>query len=74
MREVAGGNRAQNDLRPHFGLGNAANLTPVRIEWPSGTVQELTNVASDQSLTVIEPRRPALALLYVSPSEVDGSG
>jgi len=27
----------------------------VRIEWPSGTVQELANVAAQQFLTVIEP-------------------
>ena len=29
----------------------------VRIEWPSGTVQELSNVASKQFLTVTEPPR-----------------
>jgi hypothetical protein len=73
MREVAGGNRAQNDLRPHFGLGDATNITTLRIEWPSGTVQELTNVAADQILEVIEPRRPVLAFLDLSPSKVDGS-
>lgn len=38
----------------HFGLGDATNAT-VRIEWPSGTVQELTKVAADQFLTVTEP-------------------
>ena len=27
----------------------------MRIEWPSGVVQELTNVAADQILTVWEP-------------------
>ena len=27
----------------------------MRIEWPSGTVQELTNVAAQQFLTVTEP-------------------
>jgi hypothetical protein len=29
----------------------------VRIEWPSGTVQELHNVAAQQFLTVTEPVR-----------------
>ena len=29
----------------------------VRIEWPSGTVQELSNVAAQQFLTVTEPAR-----------------
>src|SRR6185436_17608288 len=36
-------------------LGNATNADLVRIEWPSGTVQELSNVASKQFLTVTEP-------------------
>jgi len=29
----------------------------VRIDWPSGMVQELANIAADQILTVIEPPR-----------------
>ena len=37
------------------GLANATNIVTLRIEWPSGTVQELTNVASKQFLTVTEP-------------------
>ena len=54
LREIAGGNRAQNDPRAHFGLGDATNVATLRIEWPSGIVQELHNVAANQSLTVIE--------------------
>ena len=45
------------DLRPNFGLGDATNAEIVRIEWPSGTVQELRNVAANQILTVTEPIR-----------------
>jgi hypothetical protein len=57
MREVSGGDgiRGQNSLDVHFGLGNATNADLVRIEWPSGTVQELTNVAAQQFRTVTEP-------------------
>ena len=55
MREVSGGNFCQNDLRPNFGLGEATNVDLVRIEWPSGIVQEFQNVAADQFLTVTEP-------------------
>jgi hypothetical protein len=62
-----------NQLYAHFGLGDATNITTLRIEWPSGTVQELTNIASDHILEIIEPRRPVLALLDLSPSKVDGS-
>ena len=35
----------------------STNYDTVRIEWPSGTVQELHNVGSNQFLTVTEPAR-----------------
>lgn len=41
-------------MRSHFGLGDATNATTVRIEWPSGIVQELQHVAANQILTVVE--------------------
>jgi len=37
-------------------------VSKLRIEWPSGTVQELSNVAVNQILLITEPRRPVLAL------------
>ncbi|MCZ7636425.1 MAG: CRTAC1 family protein [Verrucomicrobia bacterium] len=61
MRELSGGNRAQDDPRAHFGLGTAPAADIVRIEWPSGIVQELRNVPAKQILTVTEP--PALEAL-----------
>jgi hypothetical protein len=63
MREVSGGDghMGQNSLHVHVGLGDATNVNRVRIEWPSGTVQELTNVVSKQFLTVKEP--PVLSAL-----------
>ena len=57
MREVSGGNYCQNDLRPNFGLGDATKVDIVRIEWPSGAVQEFANIAANQMLTVTEPAR-----------------
>jgi hypothetical protein len=56
MREISCANdgAAQNGLLAHFGLGDATNVTTVRIEWPSGIVQELTNVAANQFLKVVE--------------------
>jgi hypothetical protein len=59
MREISGGGgyTSQNDLRVHFGLGDVTNIDAVRIEWPSGIVQEFPNVASKQFLTVTEPAR-----------------
>ena len=56
MREISGGNGVgQNSLIAHFGLGNATSAQTVRIEWPSGIVQTLTNVAAKQLLAVTEP-------------------
>jgi hypothetical protein len=56
MREIKAGGKG-NPLESHFGLGDATNVTTVRIEWPSGTVQEFHNVAAKQFLTIIEPPR-----------------
>jgi hypothetical protein len=59
LREVSSGGTfgSPNDLRACFGLGDATNIDIVRIEWPSGTVQEVRNVAPKQFLTFTEPAR-----------------
>jgi hypothetical protein len=51
-------------MRANFGLGDATNADLVRIEWPSGTVQEFQNVAVKQFLTVTEP--PQLSSAAIS--------
>jgi hypothetical protein len=45
---------SQNDLRPHFGLGEARKVELIEIEWPSGCRQTLHNLPVDQILTVRE--------------------
>ena len=45
----------QDNLRPHFGLGNATNAELLKVDWPSGVVQEMANVPTNQILTVIKP-------------------
>jgi len=59
LREISGGGglACQNDLRAQFGLGDATNVDVVIIEWPSGSVQQLPNIAAKQFLTVKEPSR-----------------
>ena len=57
MQELSGDSMV-GERRAHFGLRNATNVTTLRIEWPSGTVQELANIAANQILTIWEP--PAL--------------
>ena len=54
---ASGSQAGQSDIRANFGLGDATNIDTVRIEWPSGTVQELHNLGSNQFLTVTEPAR-----------------
>jgi hypothetical protein len=45
---------SQNDLRVHFGLGSAKKIESVEIRWPSGKVETLTDVATDQFHAVLE--------------------
>jgi hypothetical protein len=45
---------SQSDLALTFGLGNDPQVTAMDIEWPSGTKQRLTNIASNQFITVEE--------------------
>ena len=60
LREISGGTGfGQTSLLAHFGLGDAATADTVRIEWPSGAIQELHSVNVNQTLTVVEP--PQLA-------------
>jgi hypothetical protein len=58
MREInTGDGFSAGPLDAHFGLGNATNIDTLRIEWPSGIVQEFQNVAPKQILTITEPPR-----------------
>jgi enediyne biosynthesis protein E4 len=47
----------QNYIPIHFGLGQATSVGSLTIQWPSGTRQKLTNIAANQTITVVEPRR-----------------
>lgn len=55
MREIISSMMSEDGLRANFGLGDAAVADQVRIEWPSGTVQELSAVEANRMLTVTEP-------------------
>lgn len=58
LREISVGcNQSGHNLLPHFGLRDAQQADVVRIEWPSGIVQELRNVSANQTLTITEPPR-----------------
>jgi hypothetical protein len=53
---VSVGFMSTSDRRVHFGLGKEDKIASIEIRWPSGTVQQLTDVKADQILRVEEPR------------------
>jgi len=52
---TAGSYLSSSDKRLHFGLGTELNVQAIEIRWPSGIVQQLSNVRSDRILQVDEP-------------------
>jgi hypothetical protein len=56
FNEVRGGGSylSQNDLRIHFGLGEAKVMETVNIRWPNGNVETLRNIAADAIYTITE--------------------
>ena len=51
---TAGSYASSNDPRVHFGLGADIVIKEIEVKWPSGAVQVLHNVKSDQILTLSE--------------------
>jgi len=49
-----GGFISQNDLRLHFGLGNAERAEKIVIRWPSGLVETLKDLQANQFYVVRE--------------------
>ncbi|MEZ4726250.1 MAG: VCBS repeat-containing protein [Caldilineaceae bacterium] len=45
---------AGNDLAAYFGLGDAAQVDRLAIEWPSGVIQLLTDLPANQMLALTE--------------------
>jgi hypothetical protein len=76
MREISGGSGhgCQNDLRANFGLGDATNIDLVRIEWPSGITQTLTNVSANQFMVVSEHQEIAPGPLAFQSVNVSTNG
>ena len=48
---------SSSDKRVHFGLGADASPVAIEIRWPSGIVQTIKNIPTDQILRVDEPGR-----------------
>jgi enediyne biosynthesis protein E4 len=45
---------SQHDLRVHFGLGSATKIESLEVHWPSGTVDEVKDLAVDKFYSVLE--------------------
>jgi len=56
IQEVSGGDGycSQNSMTVEFGLGSAVVVDSMVIHWPSGIVQDTTNVEVDQRITIVE--------------------
>ncbi len=56
MREISAQSAycSQNDMRAHFGLGDAAVVDSIVVEWPSGKRQYRSGVLPGQILEVVE--------------------
>jgi hypothetical protein len=54
--EVRGGGSyySQNDLRVHFGLGDAATVDRLEVRWPNGLTETWTGLAADRLITLEE--------------------
>jgi enediyne biosynthesis protein E4 len=45
---------SQNDLRVHYGLGNATKVKAIEVSWPSGVVDSINDVGVNQFIHVKE--------------------
>jgi hypothetical protein len=56
IREIAGGGSylSQSDLRANFGLGKAARVETVEVQWPSGQKQTFRNLDADKFYLIEE--------------------
>ena len=53
---------SSSDKRVHFGLGVEKVARTIKIRWPSGILQTLSNVSADQILQVDEPDKGDLPI------------
>ena len=56
IREVRSGEgfRLMSTLNTHFGLGQDDEITSIIVQWPSGIVDTLENVAVNQTIVIVE--------------------
>ncbi len=76
MREISAQNtfNGLNSLRAHFGLGDAGIIDTLKIEWPSGIVDIMTDITVNQFITVTESSslpKTGNTRLQINPNEIN---
>ena len=74
-KQVTGGVHrvSQNEAQLHFGLAEEDLVNTVDITWPSGIVQQMSNISVNQALTIYEPLvdvSVACDQVFLAPGEV----
>jgi enediyne biosynthesis protein E4 len=62
---------SQSELVLTFGLGTATKADSIEIQWPSGQVDKLPGLASDQTVTVEEGKGVVGSRAYGKPGKID---
>jgi hypothetical protein len=64
--ETAGGYLGSSELSAHFGLGAAAVVDELRVEWPDGCDTALLGVAVNRRLRIVRPHGCTIAAIPIS--------
>jgi enediyne biosynthesis protein E4 len=62
--------RSQMPNIVHFGLGDAEKIDRLTIRWPSGKIQELTNISGDRHIVIDEEKEGDAAVEVVKPGRI----
>lgn len=72
MREInsQSGFGGQSSYTQHFGLSNAGVIDTIVVKWPSGVIQNLSNVTPNQILEITEPiQRKVTGIVYLDTNQ-----
>ena len=71
VRELypANGYLSQAPAQVQFGLAKDTTIDKLTIRWPSGRVQELTDIAADRHVVIDESKNGADAIETVTPGQ-----
>lgn len=67
--EASSGYASQNSLTTHFGLGNASEILEVKIKWPSGLIEKLSELSINSTHNLVEGTG-TMAIIENSPNTI----